>query len=270
MKKYNIRRGLSNKESFLLSTLARKDKPIFSINDARKVLKGDVRKTLSSLKEKKWILPLKRGLYVIVPLEIGIEGSEALILHNFVIASHLVKPYYIGYWSALNHHGLTDQIPSTTFIATKKPKNPLEILGNEFYFVTLVEHKFFGFETEKINENEVLISDKNKTIVDSLDHPEYVGGIENVAKAIFFYHEELDFEKVREYGIRMKNFTIFKRLGHILDVSGLSEKYENVLKGVKLLKGFSLLDPLSPRKGKYSRKWGLLINVELKPERWMY
>ena len=213
---------------------------------------------------------MKRGLYVIVPLEIGIEGSEALIPHNFVIASHLVKPYYIGYWSALNYHGLTDQIPSTTYIATKKAKKPIEILGNEFYFVRLVKHKFFGFEKEKINKNRVFISDKDKTIVDSLDHPEYTGGIEEVAKAIFFYHKELDFKKIREYGIRMKNSTIFKRLGFILEVSGLSEKYENALKDIKLLKGFSPLDPLSSRKGKYSRKWGLLINIELKPERWMY
>ena len=55
------------------------------------------------------------------------------LLHNFLIAVHLVEPYYIGYWSAHNHHGLTEQIPRTTFIATTKPKVPVKIMGNEYY-----------------------------------------------------------------------------------------------------------------------------------------
>jgi predicted transcriptional regulator of viral defense system len=36
---------------------------------------------------------------------------------------------------------------------------------------------------------------------------------------------------------------------------------EPLRKGVQLSKGFSLLDPLMPRKGKHSRRWGLLVNV---------
>jgi hypothetical protein len=31
---------------------------------------------------------------------------------------HVVSPAAIAYWSALNHHGMTEQIPRTVFFAT--------------------------------------------------------------------------------------------------------------------------------------------------------
>lgn len=57
-----------------------------------------------------------------------------------------------------------------------------------------------------------------------MDHPEHSGGIDEIAKAIYFYHEELDFVKIREYALKMRNITIFKRMGYILDKKDLLEK----------------------------------------------
>jgi predicted transcriptional regulator of viral defense system len=97
---------------------------------------------LSYLIQKKWILHLKRGLYAIVPLDIGIKGSEDFIFHNFIIASHLTSPYYIAFWSALNYHGLSDQIPKSVLIATNKAKKSLAILNTEFVFVRISKNIF--------------------------------------------------------------------------------------------------------------------------------
>ncbi len=83
---------------------------------------------MSSLMQKKWVLPLKRGLYAIVPLDVGVKGADSFILHNFVIASHLVEPYYIGYWSALNHYGFSEQIPKTTFICEYLRKSASQLI----------------------------------------------------------------------------------------------------------------------------------------------
>lgn len=66
MKKYrrpqeDYKKGLTARESLLISTLARQDKKIFSTEDARKVIEGDAKKIMSSLILKKWVLPLKGG-----------------------------------------------------------------------------------------------------------------------------------------------------------------------------------------------------------------
>lgn len=194
----SYRQGLTRREAFFLSTLAREGRAIFSMSDARQILGAKTRQTLSLLSKKKWVLRLRRGLYVIVPIDAGVRGSESFIVHDFVIASHLASPYYVGFWSALNHHGLTDQIPRTVFVATTRPRKPLKILTSTFRFVQLAPKKFIGIETASFEDAAVRISSKEKTLVDCLDHPELAGGIEEVARAVYFNHRELDWAKVRQ------------------------------------------------------------------------
>jgi len=264
------RKGLGKKESLLLSELARKNKVIFTAREAKAVLAEDPYLALHKLMKKKWLLQLKRGLYAIVPLDIGAKGADSFIVHDFVIASFLTKPYYVGFWSALNYHGLSDQIPSTVFVVSERPRPALNILSSKFVFVQLARVKFVGIEKAVIDGREVNVSDKNKTIVDCLDHPEHAGGIDEVAKALYFNHEELEFAKVWEYTLKMQNIAVFKRLGFILEASGLLDRYADVLKGVKLTEGYPALDKFGPKKGKYSERWKLLVNVDINPKRWMY
>jgi len=91
-------------------------------------------------------------------------------------------------WSALNYHGLSDQIPSSVFVCTTKAKRPLNVLNSKFVFVQLSKEKFIGIEKVNIEGREVNLSDKNKTVVDCLDHPEHAGGIDEIAKALYFNH----------------------------------------------------------------------------------
>lgn len=264
------KQGLSKKESFLISSLARENKNVFTIEDARQIVKDNTKKIMHSLMEKKWLLPLKRGLYAIVPLDIGIRGADSFVMHDFVIASYLTEPYYIAFWSALNYHGFSDQIPRTVFIASTKARKSLNILNSTYQFIKLDEKKFFGVTTTEIEERTIYISDPEKTVADCLDHPEHSGGIDEIARSIFFSHKELEFTSVKEYAYGMNNLTIIKRLGYILEKTELLQMYIAIFKDFEPSKGYPALDPISPRKGKYNTKWGLLINWDLKPEGWMY
>jgi predicted transcriptional regulator of viral defense system len=266
----DYKRGLTDREALLISSLARADKKIFSIEDARALIKKDARKIMSSLISKKWVLPLKRGLYAIVPLDIGVKGADSFILHNFVIASHLVEPYYIGYWSSLNHYGFSEQIPRTTFIATTKARMPLNILNADYYFVKLGRKKFFGSEKIELEGFKLNISSPEKTIADCLDHPEHSGGIDEVARAIYFNHKEFELAKVYKIAERMGNLAILKRLGYILEVTGLLDAYQDLFRHFEPSKGYPALDPLSSKHGKHISRWGLLVNFELKQGGWMY
>lgn len=264
------RKGLGKKESFLISSLSRDEKSIFTTDDAKTIIGEDAKNVIYHLVKKKWILPLKKGLYIVVPLEIGINGADNFILHNFITASKLVEPYYIGYWSALNHYGFSDQIPAATFIATTKAKKGFNIIDTAYLFVQVSELKFFGTTNIEIEGEKVKISNMNKTIADCLDHPEHAGGIDEIARSIFFSIKEIDIKKIVTYALKMGNITIIKRLGYILDESSLIGKYRAIFDQIKLSKGYSFLDPLSPKKGKYNDKWLLIINREIKPERWIY
>ncbi len=265
IKKY--RGSLSEREARILSDLSYKGKGIFTLEDTKEYDKNP-KSLLYNLSKKNWVLKIKKGLYMIAPLEAGELGARSYTVHSFVIASHLVDPYYISHWSALNYHGLTEQTPPAVYMTTTKPRNRKKVLDIEFVFVTVIERKMFGTTEVKIENSPVKMSTPEKTIVDCLDHPEHCGGIEEVAKAIYFEHKNLDFKKIVDMVKKTGNRTIIKRLGYLLDRLGLHE-YDNLLTGIKISKGYSCLDPKLPKRGKINEKWKLGVNIKIDPEQWV-
>jgi predicted transcriptional regulator of viral defense system len=259
----NVRAGLTRNESLLLSSLSEKGKTIFKIEDITTELKCsyEYAKVLANnLTKKKWVIVLKRGVYLIVPLSAGTKSQYTE--HEFVIASHLVSPYYIAYWSALNFYGFTEQTPFTVFVATPRRIKNREVLNIKFNFVTLSKRKFFGFEPTGVSTYKINISDREKTLADALDHPEYCGGIPEVAKSLWNAKEAVSIEKIAGYAERMGNCAIVKRLGYLVESLDMDVDLEvlSKLRGM-ISQGMSALDLTRPKKGMYNTRWNLLLNI---------
>ncbi len=207
---------------------------------------------LSRMEEKGSIERIEKGKYLIIPLS---SEKGKYTLHEFVIASYLVEPYAISYWSALHYFGLTEQIPNTVFVQTpaRKKKSQMEIFGVNYQIVRMKEDKFFGIRKEWIGETPVSITDKEKTIIDCLDKPHYAGGIIEVAKAL--KNSSLDHEKLITYAIRMDNFAVIRRLGHLSERLGIPLDLPQPRS-----RSYLLLDPTMPAKGMNDPKWRLIIN----------
>jgi len=260
----HVRQPLSKAESSILSRMAESGKHIFTLKDITElgITYEKAKLTVNRLTAKGWLIALSRGTYLIVPLEAGVEGRYTE--HEFVIGSHLVEPYYIGYWSALQYHGLTEQVPVTVFVVTTKrvKKRSRIILDSRFRIVTVAERKFFGFDRAHIANSAVNVSDRAKTIVDCLDHPEYCGGIGEASKALWAIRDSVGVSKVAEYGRMMGNSAILKRFGYLSDLLGLEipdAMMGRLYKDIR--KGYSLLDPMGRRAGRHSTRWGLILNV---------
>jgi len=209
---------------------------------------------LSRMEEKGFIERIEKGKYLIIPL-----GSEKgkYTLHEFVIASYLVEPCAISYWSALHHYGLTEQIPSTVFVQTpaRKKKSMLDIFGVNFQIVRVKKDKFFGLRKEWIEETAISITDREKTVVDCLDKPHYAGGINEVVKAL--RDRSLDPEKLREYALKIDNFAVVRRLGYLCELTGVP-----ISLPLPRSKKYLLLDPTMPAIGENNAKWRLVINLD--------
>jgi predicted transcriptional regulator of viral defense system len=242
-------------------------RPTFSIDDARRVLghkdSDPTRQFLERLQTKGWIRRIKRGRFAIIPLSSGENRTPQL--HEFIIAMELVSPAAIAYWSALNHHGMTEQLPRTVFVATNHPvrRPPVEVLGVNYKVISLRPEKFFGVVKDWIDEMPFMVTDREKTIIDGLDLPQHVGGVAEVAKVLSIGWTQLNESKLRKFAVKIGNSAVAKRLGFLMETLGLGN-VEALRKVVTLAPGFSSLDPALPRHGKYNRRWGLLINVEIK------
>jgi len=260
-------RTLSPMEARLLNELAAAGQTIFDTEDARAIMNGQgerVNRLLYRLTQKRWLLRLEKGKYLILPLEAGMEGLYTV--HEFLIAAHLVKPYAIAYASALSFHGLTDQVARTVFVAsTSRRQNvTIESLGLEYRFITLTKDKFFGIETVTIEDQPVQITDPAKTIVDGLDHPEYCGGIVEMAKGLWRYcrSEAADLDRLTRYALRLGNRTVFKRLGYLAEVLGLDVGEYPTRWQDEMSAGMGLLDPRHGEHGPYNTRWNLRLNVD--------
>ncbi len=242
--------------------------PTFTLSFARQTL-GHIKddptpQFLERLQSKGWIRRIRRGLFAVVPLSSGEDRSPQL--HEFVVAMELVSPAVIAYWSALNHHGMTEQLPRTVFVATDHPvrRQPGDVLGVTYKIVSLKPEKFFGIAKDWIDEHPFSVTDKEKTIIDGLDLPQYAGGVNEIAKALTGSWKTLDETKLRKYAAAIGNSAVGKRLGFMMEASGLGD-VEAFRKAMSLAPGFSSLDPTMPKHGKYNRRWGLLINAEIQP-----
>jgi len=251
----------------ILSLLNATGREIYSLQEIETMTGNSsayVRKIIFHLAKIHRLIRLKKGLYLYVP-----EGYEKhWSANSFLVAAHLVQPYAIAYWSALNHFQFREQIPRTVFVQTTshRLRSELKILGVTYKFVSIEKRKKFGYTDIWIGHHKIQITDKEKTIVDCLDYPEHSGGIVEVAKGLSLacMNKEISLEKMIQYAQRLGNKTVLKRLGYLMSTLGLEISIMQIRKiRASISRGYSLLDPSLPNEGICNATWQLKVNVPM-------
>ncbi len=220
---------------------------------------------LSRWSKAGWLRRIKRGFYVSVAVE---SAPHQLALENsWAVASKIFSPGYIGGFSAIKHWDLSEQIFETImFFTTRKihDRSP-KYSGLKLRLKSINPDKLFGTKTIWIDSSKILVSDPSKTIVDILDEPGLVGGM---AIARDFFQAYLDSEHrniplIIEYASRMKNQTIFKRLGFLLELGAPEE--QKMLESIRdrISAGYSKFDP-SAANTRIIKRWNLKV-----PSSWL-
>ncbi len=196
---------------------------------------------------------VEKGKYLLLGLE-----PEKVLSNPLFIASNLVAPGYVSYWSALHYYGFTEQVPLTTFVATTQKRRPVVYQNFFFTFVTVKPAKFFGYRREEIGDLPTVVADEAKAIVDSLDLPRHAGGVGEVARALRAALDTVDAPTLVEYANRMANRSLGSRLGYLLELFGRPAP------GLAHSAGPVKLDPARPRTGPVIARWQIVANI---PER---
>lgn len=230
----------------------------FTMDDAEQIShsnKNVLKVILSRLEKKGWIERIEKGKYIVIPL--GAEKGK-YTLHEFVLGSYLIDPCIISYWSALNYYGFTEQITRTVFIQTtsRKKHQEVTIFGIPYKIIRIKEEKIFGIKNEWFEETKISLTNREKTIIDCLDKPQYAGGIIEVAKAL--RTEEYDKKTLVKYAKKINNTGVIRRLGYICDLL----KIPIHLPEIKT-RNYLKLDPVLPKSNKLNAKWNLILNEEL-------
>ena len=255
-------RSLTAIESHLLTTLSGSGRDIFTTRDAEAILQrpnAAVRKIMHRLVQRQWVKRIEKGKYLIVPISAGSDAHYTI--NELIIASRFIEPYYLTYATAISHYGLTEQPTRTVYIATSKRRLPAEMHGITYRFVTLQDRKFFGYTTVWVGDQKIQMADREKTLVDALDHPEFCGGLVEAAKAIWNSRDEVDWDRVMAYTKQMGSGAVIKRLGYLLELFDLAAPLKREQLRQKLSAGYILLDPSLLRAGRHLTRWRLQLNA---------
>jgi len=219
-------------------------------------------KTLFRLKKKGILTAIKRGVYFYSPLESGPAGSS---INEFLIPSVFFPKgnYYIGYSTMYNYYGFTDQIFQTMYVLNTSLQREKIIDNMRFKMIKISPRRMYGFEKIKIKDTEVIVSDKERTLVDMLYFSGPVGGLKIALDILKEQAKDrnIDLSKLIKYAVGFPNVSSRKRIGFALEQTGLSDKIlEPLLKSVKKTSLVTLY-PSKSRKGKINRKWMVIENA---------
>jgi len=259
-------KNISTLSSRILTEMNTLGKAWFTVSELYALLpdlsEGSLCVHVKRMADKGLLMRIQEGLYYIIPFE---QDSETFMPDWHLLAEPLAgKEHYIGYYSALQIHGLITQPSLKEQIVVKKQKKPSEttVHGVNFQFIYHNEKHYFGYQNEWIDSfNKVRCSDIEKTLIDCLYKPEYAGGIVEVAKALFEARKRIKFETLLDYGVRFDSQAILKRLGYLLELMEIDSPIIEELRRLRS-SSVSLLDTEAPKIGKVLTRWNIMQNVD--------
>lgn len=238
---------------------------VANVANALKLDRKSSAQRLSRWREQGWLRRVGRGAYVAASIDT--MGSERVLDDPWILVPALFAPAYVGGRTAAEHWDLTEQIFKNILVMTTQPvrHKHQERQGTQFWLKHIDERKLFGTKSIWRHRTRVPVSDLHRTVVDMIDDPSFGGGIQHVADCLAAYlrREDRDDEKLIEYGVRLGNGAVFKRLGFLAgrtpDGATLALRCEGRLSG-----GHAKLDPAQDNPHLVT-KWRLRV-----PPRWAH
>jgi predicted transcriptional regulator of viral defense system len=219
-------------------------------------------KIIFRLAKKGLLKKIKKNLYYYSPIEAGPQGRDI----NPMLVPALFFPkgnYYVGYSTAYNFYGFTDQIFQVIYVLNTSIQRDVVAGGTRIKFRRVSPKRIYGFAPQKLSTQSgafsVNMSDRERTLVDLLYFPAPVGGA--VPASVIFKTEAADkktnVKKLIEYLKKFPSVSTIKRAGYLLEQAGISAK--------KLLPrsaapSLATLYGGKNRSGRIDTKWGLIIN----------
>jgi len=227
-----------------------------------------LKKALWRLEDKNRVRMIKRGFYVIVPL----EYSRTRIIPAEWFISDLLKfmdqPYYVGLLSAAAMHGAAHQQPQEFHVVVPRPLRDIRVDGLLITFFKKSGMVACPVDQAKTSTGYMRISNAAVTAIDLVAYSGRVGGLDRVLTVLQELSEKITPDMLVEAANKEKQMSYVQRLGWLLEKSGkgdLVSKLANWISKKKPLR--TPLDPTLPRKGfPRDSRWNVVINAEVEGE----
>jgi predicted transcriptional regulator of viral defense system len=258
----------------LVRALAEQGRSAFTLDEARELAHAIgaadsyLAVLLHRLERAGWVRRVKRGTYL---LGTGLGFPEA---HPFAVGMALIQPCAVSGWSALNHHGLTEQVPRVITLTTPKrvvtpamrgavraAPSSWEVGEQRYEIVSVVPAHFFGDEEVWVGDARVRVFDRERALLDCFALPRRFGGLAEGLGIVEQHVHELQPERLVEHAKRYGKVVVAKRVGWALERLGsVGTPSVKSLQALPM-RGYRALDPTRIPKGSRNSRWGLIENL---------
>lgn len=224
---------------------------------------------LHQLAEAGWLTRVKKGVYAI-----NDSATKMPKGHPFAIGAAIVAPSAVSHWSALQHWGLTEQVPSTITLSSPnrtfppndegdgKARRQAWVVGDLRYeFVFIAKPRFFGTVDVWVSERDrVSIFERERALLDAFHHFHIFGSLSVALEILETHLNDLDIDRLVHNADRLGIAAVAKRVGWALENFGISPAVLEPLRAYPT-KGDSPLDPGKPAIGRHNRDWRVIENL---------
>jgi predicted transcriptional regulator of viral defense system len=213
-----------------------------------------VRKRVAEMAQAGWLIRLKRGLYLVVT-DISTLGMADV--SDLVIAQTLNDESYISFESALQFHGMFDQLVKRIDAVTTQTARTYKVQQTTYAFSKIKPELYFGFRQETINNQTINIADAEKALLDILYFRTTDYAVSLVLEKLRDYEEEFDFEKLKAYS-KKYSLGMVRKVGFLLDMIGVDTS-DLLTDDVKK----NSYNKLTKDADQFSAKWRLYYDSQL-------
>lgn len=220
------------------------------------------RQIIYQLKKKGILKPIIKGVYYYSPLESGPAGSS---INEFLIPPVLFPKgdYYVGYSTMFNYHGLTEQVFQTMHILNTSRQRQHEVGGLVLKLLKVSASRLYGLERLNLKGSEVIISDRERTLIDLIYFPGPVGGLKQALR-IFSkasLSKKTNLKRLVQYAARFPSISTRKRIGFVLEKGGVAlSDLKPLLKTIKNSSTPVTLYGTKSKKGVSNSTWRIIVD----------
>jgi predicted transcriptional regulator of viral defense system len=228
--------------------------PLFSLNDINKHYTNTeaARSAVKSLLRNGLAVKIRNNLYTCISGE-----TQAPLANRFQIASAISPTAHISHHTAMEYYGVCVQVFYEVYVSSETMFNSFEFDG--YVYKCVVSKCGEGIEEIEYSGG-IKVTDRERTVIDSIKDMEKIAGAEEVLANIEGL-ARLNEDKMLKYLAHYQNQFLYQKTGFILESLqqkfGLSNTFfETCENKAGKSKRYLTKDAVG---GKYCRKWKLVV-----------
>jgi predicted transcriptional regulator of viral defense system len=224
---------------------------------------------LKRLSDKKEIVNLRHGFYLILPPRYRNIESLPLELYINKLFEYLNKPYYVSCLSAARFHGSAHQQIQKDYVITIPPPIRDTYKTSNIKFLTCSHWPEFNVVKKKSEAGYYNISSPVLTIADLISYQSQLGGLNKQFTVIQELSEEIELNDLKDLLKWYPYKSTLQRLGYLLAKLQISPDLTDMIYSELVRRKIYpiLLDPgMEKIAGDIGNQWKVNVNIELESD----